>query len=171
MPIIAVTAHAFPEKRQEVIEAGMSDLLAKPYFPEQPYAMVTKWSAGVRGAEGLKISGTDIEASVYDRKAALALVDGVAEAANSMLKDFLRTLPSVEESLQTASACADWDALYQEVHKLVGSAPVVGATALHGSAVRLQNFLKVEPRPTTRITEGVADLLEQISRFREALAG
>lgn len=43
IPIIAISAHAFPEKRQEVIGAGMNDLLAKPYLPEQLYTMITKW--------------------------------------------------------------------------------------------------------------------------------
>ena len=43
IPIIAITAHAFPEKRQEVIEAGMNDLLAKPYVPGQLFSMVNKW--------------------------------------------------------------------------------------------------------------------------------
>ena len=33
VPIVAITAHALPEKRQEVIEAGMNDLLSKPYLP------------------------------------------------------------------------------------------------------------------------------------------
>ena len=148
----------------------MSDLLAKPYLPEQLYAMVTKWSAGRRGAVGQKISATDVEASVYDREAALAIVDGDAQVASTMLNDFLRALPGVAESLQAADACGDWDVLYQEVHKLVGSAPIVGATALHGSAVHLQNFLKIEPRPTKRIAAGIVDLLKQISRFRDALS-
>ncbi len=43
IPIIAVTAHAFPEKREEAIAAGMNDLLAKPYVPEQLFAMVQQW--------------------------------------------------------------------------------------------------------------------------------
>lgn len=170
IPIIAVTAHVFPEKRQEVIEAGMNDLLAKPYLPEQLYAMVNKWSRGVSGARGEKVSAVEVEASVYDREAALAFADGDAEAASAMLHEFLRALPIAVESLQAAGECGDWDALYQEVHKLVGSALVVGAAELHGSAVHLQSFLKVEPRPTKRIAVGVADVLIQIARFREALA-
>lgn len=43
IPIIAVTAHAFKDKRKEVIEAGMNDLLTKPYLPEQLYSMIRKW--------------------------------------------------------------------------------------------------------------------------------
>ncbi len=43
VPIIAVTAHALPEKLEEVREAGMNDLLAKPYYPEQLYEVVARW--------------------------------------------------------------------------------------------------------------------------------
>lgn len=43
IPIIAVTAHALPEKREQVRNAGMNELLAKPYFPEQLYAVVARW--------------------------------------------------------------------------------------------------------------------------------
>ncbi len=44
VPVVAVTAHAFAERRQEAIKAGMQDLLAKPYLPEQLYAIVIRWA-------------------------------------------------------------------------------------------------------------------------------
>lgn len=44
MPIIAITAHAFREKRRQVQDAGMNDLLAKPYLPRQLIEMVRRWT-------------------------------------------------------------------------------------------------------------------------------
>ncbi|MET0089338.1 MAG: ATP-binding protein, partial [Candidatus Thiodiazotropha sp.] len=41
-PVIAVTAHVLPEKRIEVHDAGMNDLLTKPYLPEQLYSIILK---------------------------------------------------------------------------------------------------------------------------------
>ena len=165
-PIIAVTAHAFPEKRQEVIEAGMNDLLAKPYLPEQLYAMITKWcsvtdSVQHRGAPGLL---------VHDYDAALAIVDGDRQAAQMLLDQYLRSLPGNESELRAAHADAEYDLMYQIVHKLVGSSPIVGATALHRSALYLKNFLKLEPRPAQRIDTAVTALLREIKRFRDAMA-
>ncbi|MES9946849.1 MAG: ATP-binding protein [Candidatus Thiodiazotropha sp.] len=44
IPIVAVTAHVLPQKHQDVMTAGMKDLLAKPYLPDQLYAIVSKWT-------------------------------------------------------------------------------------------------------------------------------
>jgi signal transduction histidine kinase/ActR/RegA family two-component response regulator len=42
VPIVAVTAHAYADKRAEAIEAGMDDVLAKPYLPDELYAMIAR---------------------------------------------------------------------------------------------------------------------------------
>ncbi len=171
IPIVAITAHAFPEKRQEVIEAGMNDLLSKPYLPEQLFAMIAKWCAGknLRKATNTKQPHPPMALPVYDREAALTIVGGDEQEARSMLEDFLTSLPDTEAALHTAHAAADWDGLCNEVHKLAGSAPIAGAVALHSAATQLQNFLRLEPRPVDRIEAGAADLLRQISRFRDHL--
>ncbi|MBT8429258.1 MAG: response regulator, partial [Gammaproteobacteria bacterium] len=173
IPLVAITAHAYPEKRREVIEAGMNDLLAKPYLPEQLYAMIAKWCTGVRlsHVSDAKHSRFVTDLPVYDRGAALLMVDHDQRAAKAMLDEFLKGLPDCEASLRAALADADWQALYHEVHKLAGSTPVVGAAALHGSAVYLQNFLKAEPMPVEHVHAGVAGLVQQIARFRETVSG
>jgi signal transduction histidine kinase/DNA-binding NarL/FixJ family response regulator len=169
-PIVAVTAHAFPEKRQEVIEAGMNDLLSKPYLPEQLYAMIAKWcpGAGFRSRAHAAHAGFGSDPPVYDREAALTIVAGHEPSAESMLEIFLKGLPASETAVREAHAAADHQALYQAVHKLAGSAPVVGAVALHRTAVHLQNFLRQEPLSLHRVEVAVASLLREAARFRAA---
>jgi signal transduction histidine kinase len=50
-PIVAITAHAFSGDSPGLTEAGIDDLLAKPYLPEQLYEMASRWcaSGGGRG--------------------------------------------------------------------------------------------------------------------------
>jgi signal transduction histidine kinase/CheY-like chemotaxis protein len=43
VPIIAMTANAFPEDRARSISSGMSDFLSKPVDPSMLAAMLTKW--------------------------------------------------------------------------------------------------------------------------------
>jgi two-component system, sensor histidine kinase and response regulator len=43
VPIIAVTANAFPEDQARCIAAGMNDYLSKPFFEEQFAGMLEKW--------------------------------------------------------------------------------------------------------------------------------
>jgi len=169
LPVIAVTAHALPKKRQEVMEAGMNDLLAKPYLPEQLYAMVIRWSAGVSSTDDTDVGNAVLEKDlrVYDKAAALAIADGDEFAAESILAEFRESLPTWERNLRAAQSDGDWHSLYQEVHKLAGSAPIVGAAALHTAAAHLQNFLRLEPKPQDRIDEGVGLVLEEIQRFTD----
>jgi CheY-like chemotaxis protein len=43
-PIIALTANAFPEDREQYLEAGLDDYLAKPFEKEDLEAILSKWT-------------------------------------------------------------------------------------------------------------------------------
>jgi len=43
LPIVAMTANAFTEDRQQCLAAGMDDFLAKPVEPEKLYVMLVTW--------------------------------------------------------------------------------------------------------------------------------
>jgi signal transduction histidine kinase/ActR/RegA family two-component response regulator len=49
LPILAMTAHASPEDREECLKAGMNDHLTKPIEPDQLYEALTRW--GKSGSE------------------------------------------------------------------------------------------------------------------------
>ncbi|MEW5909150.1 MAG: response regulator, partial [Thermodesulfobacteriota bacterium] len=49
VPIIAMTAHAFKEDRDQCLNAGMNDYIAKPINPKSLTAMISKWSEAADG--------------------------------------------------------------------------------------------------------------------------
>ena len=42
--IIAVTAHALPEERKQILESGMDDYMTKPVNPRQLVYFITHWT-------------------------------------------------------------------------------------------------------------------------------
>jgi signal transduction histidine kinase/DNA-binding response OmpR family regulator len=166
-PIIAVTAHVLPEKRQEVIDVGMNDILPKPYLPDQLYTIIAKCCGETEYQKVQSKRKQDLEttAPVYDRETALASVAGNEQAARLILKEFLAVLPKVEREIREASANSDNSALFQAVHKLAISASNSGAASVHTKAMYLKAILKRENQSDNIVAEGVSALLEQIDQF------
>ncbi|MDH3354921.1 MAG: ATP-binding protein [Chromatiales bacterium] len=168
MPIIALTAHVFPEMRREVNDAGMNDLLAKPYKPEQLYSMLVKWCGRDKDINILEqeIAIEDSALQICDHQAALTAVGGDEEMVKMLRDEFLTVLPESEQLIQSTHADEDYSALYEVVHKLAGSASVVGASMIHAETLSLQDLLKSTPLPISRIDTGVPALLQKIIEFK-----
>ncbi len=47
LPVVAVTAHAMSEDREEALRAGCSDYLSKPFRPNELLAMVARMLNGI----------------------------------------------------------------------------------------------------------------------------
>ena len=167
IPIIAVTAHVLPEKRKQVADAGMNDLLPKPYLPEQLYGIIAKWCKNInyQHSTDKQIIKLQPDNPIYDRETALASVAGNEKAARLILKEFLAMLPEITRDIQQAAMAKDKSALYQAIHKLAGSASNSGATSIHTKAMYLKSIMKRENQPEAQIADELSELLVHIENF------
>jgi signal transduction histidine kinase/DNA-binding response OmpR family regulator len=176
LPIIAVTAHVLPQKRNDVLEAGMDDLLPKPYLPNQLYAIVSKWTGNAyTGVTSQNENENDTQQiystpTIYDQEAVLANADKDDRTAKLILGEFLEMLPSCETALREAYTTGDHVTLYQTAHKLEGSASTSGASSIYRGAINLKASLRLKPEQPDKIEQSINSLLEQTDQFKHYIS-
>jgi len=118
----------------------MNDLLAKPYLPEQLYAMIRKWCpvADSDAAPGEVIEQGEGYVPQHDPSLTLALSDGDAAMAAELLADFRDSLPEVQALLQSALApeaiLFDMDGVLADVSRSYREA-ILQTVAHYGPAI------------------------------------
>ena len=170
-PIIAMTAHALSEERDNCAAAGMNDYLAKPVTSDSLVAMVAKWSARAADSPsgGGKGDSMSIDTAVVvmpdelpgiDVKAALAKFKVKPGLLARLMAKFHDRYTGLLAQLRAALAAEDLPAAEVLVHSLRGSAGYIGAEALTEMAGRLEITLR---------DGGTTDLDALVSEFEQEL--
>ncbi|GAB6039664.1 response regulator [Endothiovibrio diazotrophicus] len=174
-PIIALTAHAFPNQRQEFFDAGMSDCLTKPFTPEKLYSVMERWlhAGGALPHPSVDDTPPPGELPAYDRDAAVAIAGGDEALAATVLDHLLAALPGAGESLREAHRENDLGRLRHAAHKLRGSASSCAANALNAAAGLLEEACVADPPVDDEalVAQRVDGVMEEIERLRQVTGG
>ena len=172
IPIIAMTASTMAEDRQRCFEAGMDDLLSKPFGKSALNDMLAKWlspqTAHATQLPTAKELATrpELDAEVFDE---------LRQSLNWQLPPLRKIYSSIRESAQmTLSSLGngvprDLELATRRLHSLQGGAGLVGARQIELVAGRLEQALK-QTQPQD-VTEGVTLLRDAVARFDRTLEG
>ena len=167
VPIVAMTAHALKGDRERCLEAGMDDYVSKPLRPADLFDAIFR-VCGVAPGELSPQPPAEVpqpaeEPEVFDRAAALDLMEGDEELLDELVALFLEEVPPRLQELHAALTAAETNKLERIAHGIKGAASNLGAEAIRAAALALEQIggaadLTAAPAALTRLEEELARL-------------
>jgi len=148
LPIIAMTANAMQGDKEQCLQAGMNDYIAKPVSYSELQDKLTYWLQCKElhdSSQSKKQSeqGKTESFSLLNLDDLMARLDHSEELRDILIREFLTDIHHLRgNALYEQLACADHTFLLSELHKLKGSASTIGADLLASQAEQLERSVQ-----------------------------
>ncbi len=154
IPIVAMTAHALKEIREQCVDDGMQDFLSKPVHPEQLYQTLARWLDAVyhHPPANQAESGTRLELAIpefdeLDSRLGLSHVAGNRALYLHLLQRFCQTQRDCMKQLRRHFGQNDKSPFMLAVHNLRCISGSIGAHEVTHAAKMLERSL-ADPHTT-----------------------
>lgn len=168
LPVIAMTAHALSEARDQARASGMTDYITKPVEFARLSEIIERHAPSGGAPAGPAENSGSGGGEALDREGALARLGGDTRLWEELCGLFLESLEEHLSAIDQCLADEDWERLAREAHSLVGSGQAIGAQALAAAAQALEKLAR--QKQAKECATAAWDLLSEGNRLRAALA-
>ncbi|EWH02938.1 ATP-binding protein [Halomonas sp. BC04] len=168
-PVVAVTAHALEDDRQQLLDSGLQEVLIKPVDSHalelilQRHLRITAPPRQM-APEATERQEQSEELAVVDLVLGTRLANGSESLALELLQELAVSLPASARELQAALSTDDSEALLDTVHALNGACRYCGAPELALVAETLETRLR--SKGMTDVEPLIDDLFRAMDRLR-----
>ncbi|WP_052446025.1 ATP-binding protein [Aeromonas fluvialis] len=141
-PIIGVTADTSEEAHARMMEAGMSDMLFKPYPLDSLHQLLAHWLAESVPAGSAAVTAVDDGLTVQSER--WLTLFGDEQTARAMAAEYLDSNRQDGAHMMAALTCHDFGALVETAHRIKGAARMVGLQELASQAARLESVARLK---------------------------
>ena len=146
LPILALTAHALADIRDQCMDAGMDDFLVKPFDDDQIVAALRRWIGHLERAavERNIVVANDAEAIEDDAIKKIRAMDSKGNDAllKRVVSQFLTSAPPLVATMHQKSDAGDSEALWRAAHSLKSSAAALGAKQLAQRCADIETLVR-----------------------------
>lgn len=144
VPIIAMTANAMMGDREECLEAGMDDYLAKPVKKENLAGILGKWlKPDVQKEVAVQSEGAQpVVPPLFDVAELLDNLGGDRDFTRSILTDAVQEIPQDIEKLKGLAAGDDMQSIRLQAHTMKGLAANICAPVLREICLEIETAAK-----------------------------
>lgn len=169
IPVIALTANAMREDRDNCLAAGMNDYLAKPIEVKTVLAILEKWVPDrIPGGMSAADAGScAFGVVIFDKGELVSRSMGDIALSCHVARIFMENGAEYIDSLRKALATDDATALRQSAHKLRGAAATMALPLLAETAQSLETI--AEKGEMARAAELFPELVKRFEQAVKAL--
>lgn len=143
IPIIALTAYAFEDKKNYCLEMGMDDYLTKPIHPEKLLNTVAKTLAqrDVCISSSINLNSSIQNSSIFDETAVMNRVDNDRNLLLSLIKTFFDNIPIYLQQARAQLENKDFEGFHKTIHTIKGSTSNLGAVKVVPIAKEIEEVM------------------------------
>lgn len=145
IPIIALTAHALPNEKRNILASGIDDYLSKPINEAELLETLSKWSNFKSNTNQLEFNhhtNADQPPVIFDEQLCLQRSNNIRELAEDLVQGIKTELVQYMKLSKDLITSKDYESLLSSTHRLHGSLKYSGFSELELGIAQFETALK-----------------------------